>query len=33
VVADAAQRLLYNETGWRPLPTFAQDEIVKIFQA
>lgn len=33
VVADAAERLLYSETGWCPLPTFPQDEIVKIFQA
>ncbi len=32
VVADSAERLISSETGWRPLPTFAQDEIVKIFR-
>ncbi|MCZ6872335.1 MAG: AIR synthase family protein [bacterium] len=32
VVADSTERLISSETGWRPLPTFAQDEIVKIFR-
>ncbi len=33
VVADPDERLLCSETGSRPLPTFPQDEIVKIFTA
>ena len=33
VVANAAEHLLHSDAGTRPLPTFARDEIIKIFQA
>jgi hydrogenase expression/formation protein HypE len=33
VVAEPSQRCLHTQSGTRPLPTFPQDEIVKLFRA